>query len=794
MDTRFRRAAVLGAGVMGGGIAAHLAGAGLDVLLLDIVPEGEKDRSALARAAIERLRAARPAAFFHPTDAASIRVGNLEDDLAEAARCDLIIEAVREDLDIKRALFARLEPLLGPNAIVTSNTSGLPIARLMEGRTEALRRRFLVTHFFNPVRYMRLLEIIPGQDTDPDVVAAVCRFGETTLGKGIVVGRDTPNFVANRIGVHGLLVLIRLALEGGYTVEEIDAIFGPPMGRPKTAVFRTADFVGLDTVIDVARNCYANLPHDEARQVFQLPPLLEEMVRRGLRGEKSGGGFYKKTPDGILALDLRTLEYRPQQKPRFESVGRARNLTSPAERIAAVLSGSDRASDIAWKATAQSLAYASRRIGPRRDIDGNALDPPICDDLLSIDRGMRWGYGWELGPFEIWDALGVEKTVLRMEQDGIRPASWVKDMLGSGRGSFYRGDAARRLYFDVSTGGEAAVPTSPRSLSLAAVRAARGYVLTNDGATLLDLGDGVAGLEFHTKMNALDTDILEMINRALEACEQRFEALVIGNEAVEAFSAGANLMLIVMAASQSNWDLIERTVRQFQQTNLRLREAPVPVVAAPFGLTLGGGAEVAMHAAAIRAHSELYMGLVEVGVGLIPGAGGCKELLARALSRLPDEVDPFPFVRKVFETIGLAKVSTSAEEARALGFLGERDGVTFNRDHLLHDAKQTALGLARAGYRPPRRRTFRLPGPSGFATLRSWLQMMRAANQITPHDLTVGTELARVLTGGQTAPTVRVSEEHVLDLEREAFLKLCGEEKSRERMMYMLQHNKPLRN
>jgi 3-hydroxyacyl-CoA dehydrogenase len=801
-DRRFARAAVLGAGVMGSGIAAHLAGAGLDVLLLDIVPPDLADsqrgdrraKNRFALGALDKLKTQKPAALFHPRDLERIRVGNFEDDLAEAARADLVIEVVREDLAIKRALFERLEPLLGPETILASNTSGLPIKKLMEGRSESMRRRFLVTHFFNPVRYMRLLELISGEDTDPEILARLARFGETALGKGVVFGHDTPNFVANRIGVLGMLGLIDLAIKGNYTVEEIDAIFGPPLGRPKSAVFRTADLVGLDTVIDVAENCYKNLPNDESRELFRVPEVLRKMVEKGLRGDKSGKGFYQKTKEGVLALDLKTLEYRPQEKPRFASLSAAKNKETPAERIATVLAGNDRASQIAWQATALLFAYSSRRVGPRSEADGNALDPVICDDLTQIDRGMRWGYGWELGPFEMWDALGVEKTVERMEQDGVRPAAWVRDMLKSGHKSFYSGSPGAQHYFDMNSGKERALARSSREVSLAA-QAASGHVLDkNDGARLIDLGSHVYALEFHTKMNAIDADIIAMMNRAVERCDRDGAALVIGNEAVEAFSAGANLMLIVMAASQGNWQMLEKVTHDFQMANMLLRYGPVPVVVAPFGLTLGGGAEITLHADAVRAHCELYMGLVEVGVGLIPGGGGCKEMLCRALEGLPDDADPFPAVKQVFQTIGLAKVATSAEEARAAGFLRERDGVTMNRDHLIHDARETALGLLRAGYRPPRKRLVRLPGPSGYANIRSSLQMMLQAHQILPHDLVVGSALARVLTGGDTSPSVKLTEDRLLELEREQFLKLCGEEKTRERMMYMLQNNKPLRN
>ncbi|HMU40997.1 MAG TPA: 3-hydroxyacyl-CoA dehydrogenase NAD-binding domain-containing protein [Pseudomonadota bacterium] len=796
---RFRRVAVLGAGVMGSGIAAHMAGAGLDVLLLDIVPPdaamaqnaNKKARNRFAQAGVDRLKTSKPSLIFHVRDLERISIGNLEDDLAQVGQADLVIEAVREDLAVKQALFAKLEPLLGAHTVLASNTSGLPIEKMMAGRSLELRRRFLVTHFFNPVRYMRLLELVSGVDTDPEVMCELAGFGETTLGKGIVYGKDTTNFVANRIGIFGMMGLISEALAQGFTVEEVDAIFGPPLGRPKSAVFRTADMVGLDTVIDVAKNCFDNLVHDEARATFAVPELLIEMVRRGYKGDKTGKGFYQKTKEGILSLDLSTLEYRPQQKPRFESLSAAKNLTDAGDRIRQVLSGKDRAATLAWKASAMLFAYSSRRIGPRDAHDGDAS---IADDLCQVDRAMRWGYGWELGPFEMWDAVGVQKSLARMEQDGIRPAQWVYDMLSRGRTSFYSGDPGQKQFFDLRTRNEAPVPKSARELSLAG-QVSSGLVLDkNDGARLIDLGDDVYALEFQTKMNSIDADVIGLLNKAIDLCDARKKALVITNEAVDAFSAGANLMLIVMAAAQGNFQMLDKVVADFQNANQLLRYGPVPVVVAPFALTLGGGAEVTMHADAVRAHAELYMGLVEVGVGLIPGGGGCKELLCRLLAHLPDNADPFPSVQRTFETIGLAKVATSAEEARALGFLRETDGVTFNRDHLTYDAKQLALGLLRAGYRPPRQRLVRLPGPSGYANIRSSLLMMLQAHQILPHDLTVGSALAKVLTGGNTTPNVRMTEQQLLDLEREQFLHLCGEEKTRERMMYMLQNNKPLRN
>jgi 3-hydroxyacyl-CoA dehydrogenase len=793
MKNDFKKVAVLGAGVMGSGIAAHLAGAGVDVMLLDIVPPAgppPKDggavgpvsvkggRNAFAQGGKEKALKAKPAAFFTTRDADRITIGNLEDDLAAAAKCDLVIEVVKEDLKVKRDLFAKLEPLLGPNTVVASNTSGLPIAQMVEGRSESFRKRFLVTHFFNPVRYMKLLEIISGKDSDPAIVERVAAFGANILGKGIVYGKDTPNFVANRIGTFGMMRLIQLALDGGYTVEEIDAIFGAPLGRPKSAVFRTADIVGLDTVVHVANNCYSSLVNDEQRDTFKVPAVITQMVERNMLGDKTGGGFSKKTKDGIVTLDLKTLEYRPQQKAKFASVSAAKGQADPRERTKAILAGSDRASEIARQVTYATLAYSSNRLGE------------IADDLVNIDRGMRWGFAWDHGPFETWDGLGVADTVAKMEAAGIKPAAWVKEMLAAGRQSFYEGDT----YWDPKSKSAKKVPVSPRELSLKTVKAQKKLVFQNDGASLWDIGDRIACLEFHTKMNAIDGDTITMLHRSVDEAEKRFDGMVVSNEDPQAFSAGANIMLVVMAAGQGNYKAIEEMGKGLQDGMMRLRYAGVPVVTAPFGLTLGGGAEVAMHGVASRANAELYMGLVEAGVGLIPAGGGCKELLARRLTDLPDDADPFLWVKHIFMQIALGKVSMSAEEARQMGMLSSSDGVTLNRDYLLEDAKQTALGLARAGYTPPRHRTFRLPGESGYATLRSNLQMMKEAHQISEHDVKVGSKLAWVLCGGRTAPTVRVTEQHVLDLEREAFVSLCGEPKTQERMQYMLMNNKPLRN
>jgi 3-hydroxyacyl-CoA dehydrogenase len=785
-----KKVAVLGAGVMGSGIAAHLAGAGIDVLLLDIVPPNgpsttKAERNAFAQGGLDRALKAKPAAFYTPRDADRITVGNFDDDLAAAAKCDWVVEVVKEDLAVKRALFDKLEPLLAEHTIVTSNTSGLPIALLNEGRSASWKRRFFITHFFNPVRYMKLLELVRGPDTDAALFDKLAKFGSDVLGKGIVYGKDTPNFVANRIGVFAMMHLIHKAIEGGFTVEEIDAIFGAPLGRPKSAVFRTADVVGLDTIVEVSNNCFRNLPSDERREDFKVPSLLVQMVEKKMLGDKTGGGFGKKdrATNQILTLDLNTLTYRPQQKAKLASVGAVKGVSDVRERVKKFLAQEDKYAELARKVTWAVLSYASHRLGE------------IADDVVNMDRAMRWGFGWDLGPFETWDAIGVAEAVKGMESIGYPPAKWVTDMLAAGRTTFYAGaGTTEETYWDAQSKSPKRVPTSPRALSLAPLKKSGRVVFENDGASLIDIGDRVVCLELHTKMNALDGDVISMIHRAVDEAEKNWDGLVVGNHDSSAFSAGANIFLVLMAANNQDWKGLGQMIEQLQGGLMRLKYAAVPTVTAPFGLTLGGGAELAMHGAATRANAELYMGLVEAGVGLIPAGGGCKEMLARHCADLPDDADPFPFVKKVFMTIAMGKVSTSAEEARAYGFLSPTDAVTLNRDYLIEDAKQTALGLYRAGYRAPRKRTFRVLGESGYATFRSSLQMMQAAHQISAHDVVVGSKLAWILTGGGASPSVRLKEEDILALEKEAFLSLLGEEKTRERMQYMLMNNKPLRN
>jgi 3-hydroxyacyl-CoA dehydrogenase len=793
MALKIKRAAVLGAGVMGGGIAAHLAGVGIRTLLLDIVPPnltGEERQQRAARdrfaaSALEKAVKSKPPVFYNTDDAALIEVGNLEDDLARIGDCDWIVEAVTENLEIKRALFARVDQARQQGAVVTSNTSGLSIASMTEGRTDDFVRNFFVTHFFNPVRFMRLLELVPGERTDPAVFSEAARFGAEKLGKGIVFGKDTPDFIANRIGVYSMMYIMHAMLRDGFTVEEVDAIFGPPTGRPKSAVFRTADMVGLDTLCHVADHCYATLEHDEARDVFKVPDVLRELVRRGALGQKAKGGFYKKQGEEILAIDVKTLEYRPAAKIKAECIGATKGIDDVARRIKAICAADDRLARLAWEVTARTLIYAANRLGE------------IADDVVNCDNAMKWGFNWELGPFETWDALGVRESVERMEREGMAVPARVLKMLDAHATSFYAGTPGRPSYFDLATQSYVDVQIDERQVRLAALTEGEKVVKRNPAATLYDTGDGVLLLEFHTLMNAVDSDVVAMLHQAIDLAEaQGWNGLVIGNEHKEAFSAGANLFAVMMAINNKQWDALQKLVGDFQQATLRLRYSDIPVVVAPAGLALGGGAEMVMGGDAVRAHAELYMGLVEVGVGLIPGGGGTLEMLERFCGSLPDDpgFDPLPFLRGAFQNIAMAKVSVGAEDARKLGMLRPHDSISLSRDLLLHDAKQTVLGLARAGYRRPRPMTFRLPGASGAAAFRWFLDTMRQGHQVTDHEYKMASKLAWVLCGGDTSTRVKTTQQRILDLEREAFLSLCGEPKTQERIQHMLTKKKPLRN
>jgi 3-hydroxyacyl-CoA dehydrogenase len=791
MGKPIRRAAVVGAGVMGSGIAAHLANAGVEVLLMDIVPPSLNDAEKKSRAARNRFAAsglekaikARPAAFFHKERARLVSVGNVEDDLEKLATVDLVIEAIIEQVEPKRALFEKLEKIVAADCIVASNTSGLRITEMMVGRSAPFRQRFLVMHFFNPVRYMKLLELVAGPDTSPDTVDRIRSFGENSLGKGVVVGKDTPNFVGNRIGCHAMLTTIHLMLEEGLTPEDIDAITGEPIGHPKSASFRTTDLVGVDTFVHVADNCYASLTQDEERKVFELPKFIRTMVEKKLLGDKTKGGFYRKSKDGsVETLDPKTLEYRPRagDKEIRNTCKELTQIEDPKERLRKLFADQGKAGRFAWKVLSRSLAYSARRVGE------------ISDDVASIDDAMRWGYNWELGPFETWDAIGFEAALDRMKKDGLSLPASVDKMRASGAKSFYAPDGR---VFDLLKGEYRARAVDPRTATLTVLRKGGGPVLKNDGAEAWDLGDGVLGLTFKTKANSIDPDVIKMIEDSVTKAETDFRALVVANQG-EHFCVGANLMLVVMAAGQKEWGQIRSIVQGFQLACQRMKYASVPVVAAPYGMTLGGGLEVTLGAGAVQAAAETYSGLVEVGVGLVPGGGGTMNLLWRAFEGIPEgtTVDAYALVTQVFKNIATVRVATSAEEGKAFGYFRHDTGISFDRARLLTDAKARALGLAQSGWHAPAPHAYVLPGESGMATLQMMIGTLVEAGQASPHDAKIAGKVAEILCGGVAGSSHEVTENEMLELEREAFLSLCGEAKSQERMQYMLMNNKPLRN
>ncbi len=789
MTFRIRKAAVLGAGVMGSGIAAHLANAGIPVLLLDIVlpNSAPNERNKLAANALVNLRKQKPAPLMTEKALSLIEIGNFEDDLKRVGECDWVVEVIKEDLKLKNQLFAKLEPLLSKTCIISSNTSGMSIEGMTEGRSDDFKSRFLVTHFFNPVRYMKLLELVPGKQTSAAVMEAVAEFGERTLGKGIVYGKDTTNFIANRIGTYGMMRTINLMEKYEVSVEEVDKIFGPSMGRPKSAVFRTADIVGLDTFLHVTQNCYDSLPNDPARDVFKAPAWLTQMVEKKLLGDKTGAGFYKKDKSNggkeILVLDLKTFEYRAQNKVRFDSLGAARDEETLDGKIRAVLGGSDKAAKFAEAVTLDTLAYAARLMGE------------IADDVVNVDRAMRWGFAWEQGPFQTWDTYGVEKGVKRMKELGIAVAPWVETMLASGRTTFYGAEKQFDTFWNIGSKSVQYVPEVARQITVDGLRRAGKLIKGNDSASLLDMGDGIGLVAFHSKMNSIDTDIIAMMHESVDWAERHGRGLVIGNDGAN-YSAGANIAALLWAAKDNQWDAIKQLIGGFQQANQRMRYSSIPVVTAPFQLALGGGCEVTMGGNTQVAAAETYIGLVEFGVGLIPGGGGNLQLL-RNLSGIyagGKDIDAFNFVKKAFLTIGMAKVATSAEEGKEAGFLAPDAYISMNRDHLLADAKARALGMAEAGFRPPRQSTFLLPGRSGAATVDMSLYDMVQNHQISDHDRLIGKKLGHVLTGGDTSASVPVTEQQLLDLELEAFLSLCGEAKTQDRLQFMLEKGKPLRN
>ncbi len=815
---RINRVAILGAGTMGARIAAHFANAGVPSYLFDIVPPDADGpaRNKIAAAGLDAARKSKPAAFMEPSLARFVTVGNFEDDIKKLADVDWIIEAVVENLEIKRTLLRKVEAIRKPGTIVTTNTSGLPVGQIAKGFSDDFRRAWFGTHFFNPPRYMRLLEIIPTPEADRAAIDAVAHFCDLRLGKGVVIAKDTPNFIGNRIGTFSVLNVMRLMQEMGLSIEEVDALTGQAVGWPKSATFRTIDLVGLDILGHVVGNMTTNV-HDE-RSDLRLPDFFGEMLERKWLGDKTKGGFYKKNvgrspspaepakEDERLALDWKTLEYHPRQKPKFPALDMAKNIEETGARLRTLLGldGSgpqkgDKAGAFLWAALSDLWTYSANRV------------PEISDSVVEIDRAMRLGFNWELGPFELWDAAGVEATVARMKKEGKPAPANVETLLAAGQKSWYADDPktpSGRSYWQLATGNWQPVEVPSGVWSVTAAKKSTGVVKKNSGASLVDLGDGVACIEFHSKMNSLGADIISLILQSLKpgGPGDAFDAFVITNDATN-FSVGANLMMLLMSVQEEEWDDVDLAIRQFQGMTQAIKFSPKPVVSAPFGLCLGGGTEISLHAVARQPHAELYTGLVEVGVGLLPGGGGCKEMLLRAVDSaaasrgkvsgeaLAGSVEMMEAMKKAFEAIATAKVATSAHEARGLGFLSDSDRITMNRERGLSDAKARALELVRAGYEPPVPRTdIPAPGESLLAALKMGVHLMRQGDFITDYEVKLGGKIAEVLCGGNVTPGTPVSEQYILDLEREGFKSLCGEKKTQERIQFTLKTGKTLRN
>ncbi len=808
---RINRVAILGAGTMGARIAAHFASAGVPSYLLDIVPPDADAaaRNKIAAAGLDAAKKSKPAAFMEPSLARLVTVGNFDDDLKKLADVDWVIEAVVENLEIKRSLLKKVEAIRKPGTIITTNTSGLPVGKIAEGFSDDFRRAWFGTHFFNPPRYMRLLEIIPTPEADRALIEAVFHFSDVRLGKGVVTAKDTPNFIGNRIGTFSVLNVMRLMQEMGLTIEEVDALTGQAVGWPKSATFRTIDLVGLDILGHVVGNMTTNV-HDE-RSELRLPDFYSHMLQHKWLGDKTKGGFYKKVKaeggaeDERLALDWKTLQYHPRQRPKFAALDMAKNVEETGARLRMLLGmegapqKGDKAGTFLWAALSDLWTYAANRV------------PEISDSIVEIDRAMKLGFNWELGPFELWDAAGVEATVARMKQDGKPVAANVERLLASGQKSWYLDDpktASGRKYWDVASQTQAEVHVPAGVWSVTVAKKSNGVVKKNSGASLVDLGDGVGCIEFHSKMNSLGADIIGLITQTLKpgGPGDDFDAFVITSDATN-FSVGANLMLLLMSVQEEEWDDVDLAIRQFQGMTQAIKFSPKPVVSAPFGLCLGGGTEISLHAAARQPHSELYIGLVEVGVGLLPGGGGCKEMLLRAVDgasasrgkvsgeALAGSVEMMEAMKKAFEIIATAKVATSAHEARGYGFLADFDRITMNRERVLSDAKAQALQLARAGYEPPLPRTdIPAPGENLLAALKMGVHLMRQGDFITDYEVKLGGRIAEVLCGGNVTPGTPVSEQYILDLEREGFKSLCGEKKTQERIQYTLKTGKTLRN
>ncbi|TWI76861.1 3-hydroxyacyl-CoA dehydrogenase [Desulfobotulus alkaliphilus] len=803
MSRKIRKAAVIGSGIMGGGIAALLAAAGADVYLYDIVPFDLKDeekndpaaRNRIVEAGMKGALSAKPALFYTKKDAARIQTCNLTDDFDKLGECDWICEVVVENLKIKQDLFERIDKVMKPGAIISSNTSGIPLAKISEGRSAEFKKNFLGTHFFNPVRYMHLLELIPGAETSQEVLDFIAHYGEVSLGKGIVWAKDTPNFIGNRIGIQGIGVVMQKVAQDGITIAEADALFGPAMGRPRSAIFGTADLVGMDTMVHVADNSYNLCPEDEMRETVAVPQYVKDMVASGKLGDKTKQGFYKKgkTPEGKRfkqQIDPATGEYIDIAKPEFDCLVAAKGKETLAEKIATVVWGEDKGAKFVWSCTASQLTYCANRI------------PEIADSLVEIDNAMKWGYGWEVGPFEAWDAIGVKKSVERMKAEGLPVSAKVEEMLAKGNETFYKMDSGKLFYYDFASASYKEVPANEAAISLAAVKADNKVVKTCPSASLIDIGDGVFCIEFHTKMNALNKEIIEFMGTSMDYVDANGVGAVIGNQAggmPGAFSAGADLSFVSKLAHDKAYSEIESFLAMAHEGLQRATYSKFPVVAAPYGMALGGGCETCLSADKIVAHADLYMGLVEIGVGLLPAGGGCLNLYKKMIDSLPGgtakEVDLTKFFINTFMAIAMAKVSMSADGAVANGHMHPwKDRIVMNRDLLIGEAKKEVLSMVSSGYKAPQQKKLRVVGVEGQGMVSAEISNMLNGGFLSEHDAFLAKRIAFVISGGNVRIGTEVAEETILKLERDAFVDFCKEEKTVARIDHMLKTGKPLRN
>jgi len=796
MKRLIKKVAVIGSGIMGSGIACHFANIGVEVLLLDIVPreltEAEQKKGLTLESKVVRNRVvnehlanalkSKPAPIYHPKFASRITTGNTTDDLAKIADVDWIIEVVIERLDIKKQVFEQIEKFRKPGTLITSNTSGIPIHFMSEGRSEDFQKHFCGTHFFNPARYLKLFEIIPGPKTSTEVLDFLNEYGEKFLGKTSVVAKDTPAFIGNRIGIFGIMSMFHQVKELGLTIEEVDKLTGPVIGRPKSATFRTVDVVGLDTLVHVANGIYENCPEDEAHELFKLPEFISKMMENKWLGSKTGQGFYKKVDKDILSLDLDTLEYRAAKKASFATLELTKTIDKPINRFKVLVKGTDKAGEFYRKNFTGMFAYVANRV------------PEITEDLYKIDDAMKAGFGWENGPFEIWDAIGVEKGIELMKAENLEPATWVTEMLASGNKSFYTIKDGATYYYDIASKSQKKIPGQDSFIILNNIRESK-KVWSNSGAVITDLGDGILNLEFQSKMNTIGGDVLQGINKAIDLAEKEYAGLVIGNQAAN-FSVGANIGMIFMMAVEQEYDELNMAIKLFQDTMMRVRYSGIPVVVAPHGMTLGGGCEMSMHADKVVAAAETYIGLVEFGVGVIPGGGGSKEMALRASDLFRKNDVELNVLQEYFLTVAMAKVSTSAHEAFDLGILQHgKDIVVINKDRQIAEAKKQALILADVGYTQPiRRKDVKILGKQALGMFLVGTDQMQAGSYISEHDKKIANKLAYVMAGGDLSEATLVTEQYLLDLEREAFLSLCTERKTLERIQFMLTKGKPLRN